>query len=134
MVKPFLEGSKSNNLFVRLLVPLYFAILAYILPFLALVEENIFRKGKNDWISILKWSSYFGMAHCIFGLGLAYGMALTIPGLFFGFKYKRAYDKLIISNDSEEAERLATLTSTVYHTLYNLIIVAIIFIVSILAT
>ena len=86
LVTPIMEGSKSNSIWVRSLIPIYFAIFVFVIPFLARAEENIFRKGHTEWGAIIKQSVKFGLVHCLVGVPLANGVALIISGLFFGFK------------------------------------------------
>ena len=93
LIKPIAEGSHSTHISIRLLVPIFFIALAFVLPFLARSEERSFRKGHDDWGSITKQSVKFGLIHCLVGVPLAAGIALIIPGLFYGLKYKRAFDR-----------------------------------------
>lgn len=122
---PVLAGASSPNLLIRAMVPLFFILLAVALPFLAKSEEESFRKGHHETKDVVCQSVKFGLAHCIVGIPLGAGIALIIPGLLFGFKYKRAYDRLRSTSGEEEATEAALFESTVYHTLYNMIIAAI---------
>lgn len=128
-IKPIIKGFDSNNILIRSMVLVFFVALAFVLPFLARAEERIFRKGYNDWGTITKQSVKFGLAHCLVGIPLAAGIALIIPGLFYGLKYKRAFDRNVDTMDYGRAEDEAVMVSTTYHTMYNMIVVAIILLV-----
>lgn len=123
LIKPIQEGSESTSVLIRLMVPLFFIALAFILPFLARSEEWIFRKGHDRWGPIIKQSVKFGFVHCLVGIPLAGGFALIIPGFFFGYKYKRAFDRNVETMDYWRAEDEAVMVSTTYHTMYNMIMV-----------
>lgn len=123
-IRPITEGSESTYISIRLLVPIFFVALALILPFLAKAEEEIFRKGHDEWGSIVKQSIKFGLAHCIVGVPLGVGIALVLPGLFFGYKYKRARDRNAETLGDARALDEAVMVSTAYHTMYNMVVVA----------
>jgi hypothetical protein len=127
LIKPIIEGSKSSNILVCLMVLVFFIALALVLPFLAHTEEKIFRKGYDEWSAIVKQSIKFGLAHCFVGVPLAAGIALIIPGLFYGFKYKGAFERNVDIMDCWRAEEEAVMVSTAYHTMYNTICVTAIF-------
>jgi len=133
LIKPIQEGSESANILVRLMVPVFFVALAFVLPFLAQSEERSFRKGHDDWSSITKQSIKFGLVHCLVGIPLAAGIALIITGLFYGLKYKRAFDQNVNTMGCWRAEDEAVMVSTTYHTMYNLIVVALLLLVAIVA-
>ncbi len=124
LIRPVMEGSKSANILIRSMVPLFFIALMFVLPFLAKSEEESFRQGYTDWGSIAKQSVKFGLVHCLVGVPLAAGIALIISGLFYGLKYKRAFDQYEVTMDYWQAEAEAVMVSTTYHTMYNMIVVA----------
>ncbi len=106
LLEPVTDGSTSTSLLVRLAVPLFFLTVLVVLPFLAKVEEEMFRKGGNDWRSIAKRSVVFGLVHCLVGVPLAAGIALILSGLFYGRVYKRAYDRCLQEGaDPADAEK-----------------------------
>ena len=133
LIQPVQEGSKSTNELVRLSVPLFFIALAVGLPFLAKSEEEGFRKGVIEWGDITKKSIKFGLIHCLVGVPLAAGIALILSGLFYGLKYKRAFDVNVKVMGYRQAEEEAVMVSTTYHTMYNTIVVAILLYIAILA-
>lgn len=117
------EGFDSPHLIIRLLTFLFFIILVVALPFLARLEEKIFRAGYSEWGSIIKQSIKFGLIHCLVGVPIAAGIALSIPGLFFGYHYKRAFDRSIQTLEDHQAKEEATMVSTTYHTMFNTIVI-----------
>lgn len=133
LVRPIQEGSESANILVRLMVPAFFIALVFVLPFLAQTEERIFRQGCDDWVSIAKQSVKFGLVHCLVGVPLGAGIALIIPGLFYGLKYKCAFNRNIHVMDYRQAEDEAVMVSTVYHTMYNMILVSLLLLGAIMA-
>lgn len=76
------------------------------LPRLAESEENLFRQGTTSWADGIKRSLLFGLVHCLVGVPLGVGLALSIAGLFFTALYFRGGTKL----------------STQAHFQYNLIV------------
>lgn len=133
LVKPIMDGSESTNIMVRLMVPLFFVALAFVLPFLARSEERSFRKEYNEWDSIVKQSIKFGLVHCLVGVPLAAGIALIVPGFFYGYKYKRAFDRNTETLGYRRAEDEAVMVSTTYHTMYNMIVVTLLLLVALAA-
>jgi hypothetical protein len=133
LIRPIQEGSDSVNILVRVMVPVFFVALAFVLPFLARFEERIFRKGHDEWSSIVRQSVKFGLVHCLVGVPLAAGIALIIPGLFYGLKYKRAFDRSTDMMGYRQAEDEAVMVSTAYHTMYNMIVVGLLLLVALVA-
>lgn len=133
-IKPILEASKSSNELVRLLPIIFFMAFLFASPFLARAEEKMFREGYREWPEILWQSVKFGLVHCIVGIPLAFGLALSIGGLFFGYKYKRAYDRTMKQTGQHILSRdEALMASTVAHTMYNSILITFLLIVAIVA-
>lgn len=118
VIVPIMEGTKSTNFFIRLMVPLYFIVFILVMPFLVRSEEDLFRKGISDWWAIVKRSIAFGMVHCLVGVPIAAGIALIIPGFFFACKYRGAYFKsLKMSSENFRAIEDGVMESVTYHTL-----------------
>lgn len=130
LIKPIIDGSDSNNVLIRSMVPVFFIVLTFVLPFLAQTEEKIFRKGHDDWGTITKQSIKFGLVHCLVGVPLAAGIALILTGLFYGLKYKRAFDHNTDTKSYRGATYEAVMVSTTYHTMYNTILVTIILLIT----
>ncbi|MBP9797592.1 hypothetical protein KBC70_00400 [Candidatus Woesebacteria bacterium] len=62
-------------------------LLLAVLPALAETEEKIFREGTNNWLDGTVRSICFGLVHCVVGVPIGIGLAITIPGMYFTFKY-----------------------------------------------
>ena len=123
-ITPILEGSRSSHVLVRILPTFFFFAFLFVVPFLSRSEEQAFRKGYEDWPSIIKQSVKFGLVHLIVGIPLAVGFALTISGLFFGYVYKTTYDRTTESMRHIRAQEEAVMASTVAHSMYNTIVVS----------
>lgn len=131
-ISPVTEGSESSHLFVRLLVPLFLLALLITLPLFAAAEERIFRKGRLAWGEIAASSTLFGLAHLIVGVPLAAALALILPGLFYAYKYRRAYLILKDHLTEDEAQRGGWLVATTYHTLYNTLLVGSLLVITVM--
>ena len=86
------------------------------LPSLAMSEEKMFRSGTADWLDGLFISCLFGMTHCLAGVPIGVGIALTWGGLWFTHQYFSGGIEL----------------SMLHHTTYNLIIVSVLFLILII--
>lgn len=120
---PVIEQSHSSYTSVRILSLIFFIVLFLALPFLAKIEEDLFRRGYNSWGSVIKQSIKFGLIHCLVGIPLAAGIAIIISGFFYGYKYKKALNRNLESFCYGKAENEAVMTSITYHTMYNMIVV-----------
>jgi hypothetical protein len=63
------------------------ALLLVNMPGLALSEEESFRRGTKSWLDAVPRSIAFGMMHCLVGVPVSVGIALTLAGLWFTFEY-----------------------------------------------
>lgn len=81
------------------------------LPSMALTEEKWFRAGTENWLEGLYISFLFGMCHCLVGVPIGAGVALTLAGLWFTYHYFIGGIEL----------------SALHHTTFNLIIISILF-------
>lgn len=77
-------------LFLPLIGPMFAALLLFCLPLLTRAEERAFRGGTRSMVHALPKSIAFGLAHCIVGVPLAAGLAISVPGLWFSYIYIRA--------------------------------------------
>ena len=132
-IQPIRNLSDSHSPLLRLIVPIFFLTLAFVLPFCAHWEEKSFRQGHYEWAAIIPYSIGFGLIHCLAGVPIGLGVALIIPGLFYGLKYKRSFHRNINTMSHSQAEDEAVMISTTYHTMYNLIVIGILTLVSLLA-
>lgn len=123
-IAPITEAASASISWVRVLPFLFFPLLLAAVPFMAHIEENMFRKGNHEWPDIIKQSVVFGLVHCLAGVPLAAGIALIGGGFFYACKYRKAFLKgLDKHGDYERAEEEAVLVSTTYHALYNSVLI-----------
>lgn len=88
-------------------------LLIFNLPSLAMTEEKWFRLGTQDWLQGLYLSLLFGMVHCLVGVPIATGLAISIGGLWFTHQYFIGGVNL----------------SALHHTTYNLIVISLLLLI-----
>lgn len=108
------SGGRGGNFVVVGFSFKYFAVIYFLLfvlavPQLAKSEEKSFREGTRDWGHAVPRSLGFGLLHCVVGIPLSYGLALSIAGLWFTHQYFRG----------------GVRRSTVYHACWNLMLLTI---------
>ena len=92
---------------------LFFAVLLCLnLPSMAMYEEKLFRNGTAGWIQGIIFSLIFGMVHCLVGVPIAAGVAISIAGLWYTHQYFVGGVEL----------------SALHHTTFNLILISILFV------
>lgn len=121
-ITPIQDASDSLWLVIRFVPVIFFVGLLIANPFITFIEESFFRNGYHTWGKIGKQSVKFGFIHLLVGVPIGIGLALSVVGFFFGFKYKRAYDQQPDEIDNVAKEYEALLVSTTYHTTYNSIL------------
>lgn len=81
----------KNVLMSGLTIPgfawLFLVLFGVNVPRLALNEEYAFRKGVKKPPEIAVSSIKFGLMHCIVGVPIGFGLALSIAGLWFSMQY-----------------------------------------------
>lgn len=118
-ITPIQDASDSSWLVIRFVPVIFFVGFLIANPFITFVEESVFRDGYLNWGKICKQSVKFGFIHMLVGVPIGIGFVLSFVGLFLGFKYKRAYDRLPKEIDHDIKKYEALLVSTTYHTTYN---------------
>jgi len=120
----FISGGQSQNLVTSPMssgftpiVLVFWALMVFSLPYLAKMEEIMFREGVIDLGARIKKSIIFGMVHMVMGIPLFVAMLLCITGFIFSIRYCKVYGIL----GSEEA----LLASTSLHMKYNFILITI---------
>ena len=78
-------------------------LLLVAIPSLAYHEELSFRKGTIGWVSGIKRSVVFGMAHMVMLISFGTAIALSIGGAWFTYQYFKG----------------GVMRSTIYHSVYN---------------
>jgi hypothetical protein len=119
----FAVNDKTGTNPASLIVPVLFAaMLIPALPLFAESEERKYRLGAehlSTW-GRAKRGVQFGLVHCIIGVPIAVGLALSIGGWYFTWCYLRGYRR---SGGSPVA---AMTESTRAHLAYNITILAVI--------
>lgn len=125
LIAPVTDASSSDYLLLRL-IPIAFCLAFFVaVPFLAKMEEEMFRQGYTEWKSIWWQSTKFGLVHCVVGIPIGFGIALIMSGLFYAYHYKRTFDKNIDTLGYLAADEEAIMVSTTYHSMYNSIVITI---------
>lgn len=111
------DGVGSGNIVFTGIQWKYYAmfflpVLFFALPSLARYEEEGFREGTRDWVHGLKRSVIFGLVHLTALIPLGAALALSIGGIWFTYQYFRG----------------GVECSTLYHSVYNSVLVAILFV------
>lgn len=106
-------GGHAGNLGLMPIQIKYFGIaflllFAVSIPDLARSEEVRYRQGTRNWRHGVWRSVRFGLAHCVVGVPLYGGLALTVGGLWFTFQYFQG----------------GVEGSTLHHATYNWIVVS----------
>ncbi len=87
------ESGGSNLMVGGLKIPIFAALfiplLALNIPRLAKREERVFRQGVRSPKQAAIQSIQFGLMHCVVGVPVAVGLALTWPGLVFCYLYSK---------------------------------------------
>ncbi len=104
-------GAPAGNVLMgplsyRWLTVPFVALLFFLLPQLALAEEELFRRGTRTWRQGVVRSVIFGLAHLPMGIPLGAALALSIGGLWFTYQYFRG----------------GVMRSASYHLAYNLVV------------
>ena len=97
---------------------LFLGGLIVMFPWLAYVEESVFREGLESVGTLGRlWSALrFGLLHLVMLVPIAAALAIAVAGLWYGHIYLRAYR-------ATEQRDEAVLASTVWHATFNSTIV-----------
>ena len=140
---PLAEGGGGTPWWVDAGIVAFLALLATLLPWLAYGEERLFRLGlegasrpRELWVALR-----FGLVHLVMLIPLAAAIAVAVAGLWYGRVYRSAYARarqrtttLVGPDGSElcdqptvgEARRDALLASTIWHTTFNSVVIALV--------
>lgn len=105
----------------------FLAALLALFPWLAYVEEQVFREGLEQAGALRRgWTALrFGLAHLIMLVPVAAALGIAVAGLWYGRVYLRAFEA--VAPDAPEelpaARNEAVLASTVWHATANSLIV-----------
>jgi hypothetical protein len=100
----------------------FLALLVALFPWLAYVEERVFREGLERASARGEaWTALrFGLVHLVMLVPLAAALAIGVAGFFYGRVYRRAYARTAARGE-------AVLASTTWHTTFNTLIVLLVF-------
>ena len=105
----------------------FMAGLLAMFPWLAYVEERVFREGlERAGVARRLWAALrFGLAHLIMLVPLAAALAIGVAGLWYGRVYVRAFRRAAGDHflAVDQARTSAVLESTVWHTTFNSVLV-----------
>lgn len=120
----FISDGQSQNLVTSPMtsgftpiVLVFWILMVFSIPYLAKIEEVIFREGVIDIGTRIKKSIIFGMVHMVMGIPLFVAMLLCITGFIFSVRYVRSFKKF--------GSEVALLHATSLHMKYNFILITI---------
>lgn len=117
----------------------FLVLLLVLFPWLAYVEERVFREGleaATGWQEA--WAALrFGLLHLVMLIPIAAALAIGVAGFAYGRVYRSAYQRalqrrsttagpfgpVLVAPTERRARAEAVLTSTVWHTTFNSLIV-----------
>ena len=101
--------------------------LLVLFPWLAYVEERVFREGLETASTLRRgWSALrFGLVHLIMLVPLAAALGIAVAGLWYGLVYVRAFEGAGVPDpeDLPATRTEAVLAATVWHTTFNSLVV-----------
>lgn len=115
--------------------------LLLLLPWLAYVEEQVFREGLEDAAPVREvWAAVrFGLVHLVMLIPVAAALAIAVAGFAYGRVYRHAYHRaarrqrtgqfgvpVVEAAATQRTRDEAVLTATVWHTTFNSLIVVLV--------
>ena len=102
----------------------FWVVLGVLLPSFAKIEEKLFRHKVHSWKKVIIRSFVFGFVHMVMGISIFIALVLSVVGLFFHLRYKSTYTHYVNNGyDESQSEKLALVSASSYHAVYNFIIV-----------
>lgn len=122
---------------------IFLVVLLLLFPYLAYVEEHVFREGLEDAsVGRELWTALkFGLLHMIMLIPLAAALAIGVAGFVYGRVYRRTYERaaarrqivagpfgvpVTVPPPVERRRAEAVLASTVWHATFNSLIVVLV--------
>ncbi|MDH5232438.1 MAG: hypothetical protein OEY38_20440 [Gammaproteobacteria bacterium] len=110
---------------VALVLLIFLFLFMIIMPFVVHLEERFFRYHILSNKEILLSATLFGATHIIIGISLIWCIAIILPGLFFGYRYRSKYVELSSANyRAGDPHKAALVYSAQYHTAFNTIVLS----------
>lgn len=116
------SSTRTSGTPLEWIVPVVFlTMLVPALPLFAESEERMFRLGAEHktWPRRIRRAVEFGLVHCLIGIPIGVGLALSVGGLYFTWAYLRVLRKTDSPTD-------AVMESTRAHLGYNLTVFVIV--------
>jgi len=133
-IAPFVEGTKSSYLVLRVVSFFFIALLVLLMPFMTAMEEKVFRRWGLGWSTMVKHSLIFGFLHMIVGVPIYIALALSCLGFFLALSYKnQVRNNLFVGVELHYADIEALKHTTALHTMHNYWILLPLLIVSFLS-
>jgi len=103
----------------------FLLLLLALFPWLAYVEERVFRHGlERGGIGTQLWTALrFGLIHLVMLVPLAAALGVGVAGFFYGRVYLRTFHRVNAEHGPAAARSEAVLASTVWHATFNSLIV-----------
>jgi membrane protease YdiL (CAAX protease family) len=98
-----------------LIVLIFWVVMTLCLPYLAKIEEIMFRSNVLKRSDRIKKSIIFGLIHMIMGIPLYIALVICVMGYIYSYKYYKAYIK--------GGDELGLEASTSLHAKYNFILI-----------
>jgi membrane protease YdiL (CAAX protease family) len=98
-----------------LIVLIFWVVMTLCLPYLAKIEEIMFRSNVLKRSDRIKKSIIFGLIHMIMGIPLYIALVICVMGYIYSYKYYKAYIK--------GGDELGLAASTSLHAKYNFILI-----------
>ena len=77
----------EDNPLAFIIIPLLFLLILYILPYLAKMEEIIFRKKARKSYQVILYNILFGFTHLLIGINLIAAITIIFLGIIFSVYY-----------------------------------------------
>ena len=103
----------------------FLLLLLALFPWLAYVEERMFRHGlERGGLGTQLWTALrFGLVHLVMLVPLAAALAVGVAGFFYGRVYLRTFHRVNVEHGPAAARSEAVLASAVWHATFNSLIV-----------
>lgn len=73
----------------------FFALVLFLIPFIAYIEEVVFRYGYINYLQAALMSVFFGTVHMLVGISPASAFAIMIGGFYLANLYIKQYQRIV---------------------------------------